>query len=177
MTDDQTIPTGGWAGITDDAAAQWALGKLAAHTAERDRIRRNAQAEVERIQAKALDDERPVTDKIEWFEGELTGYLRRLRDADPTLKTYKLPSGNLAHRKGRTSTKVTDAAAFVEWAITAAPAALNVSPLVSVLTPAHGFIRTAEGTIVTADGEPVPGVEIVTAEDTYSVTLAPGGDA
>lgn len=165
-----------WHGITDDTLAQWALGKLAAYTTERDRIRRNAQAEVERIQAKALADEKPITDKIDHWTQELTGYHRRLFDADPKRKTYKLPGGNLVRRSGRASTKVTDPAVFVEWAIKAAPAALNISPLVSVLTPSHGFIRTDEG-IVTADGEAVPGVEIVTADDTYSVSLTTGDDA
>lgn len=167
-----------WHGITDDTLAQWALGKLSAYTAERDRIRRNAQAEVERIQAKALADEKPITDKIDHWTQELIGYRHRLEADRPDLaKTYKLPGGNLVRRAGRKSTVVRDSAAFVEWAIKAAPAALNISPLVSVLTPAHGFIRTDEGAIVTADGEAVPGVEIVTADDTYSVSLQTGDDA
>lgn len=166
-----------WHGITDDTLAQWALGKLAAYTTERDRIRRNAQAEVERIQAKALADEKPITDKIDWLTGELTGFMRTIRKANPKVKTYKLPGGDLISRAGSKSTKVTDEAAFITWALKNAQAAIKMTPLVSVLDPSHGFTKTKTGAITAAGGEIVPGVEIVTADDTYSVSLTTGDDA
>lgn len=171
-------PTG-WTGVTDDSAAQWALRTLASYHSERDRIRRNAQAEVERIQTKALADEKPIAAKIEWLTNELTGYHRRLLAADPKLKTYKLPGGNLVHRKGRTSTVVNDAEEFTRWALeTGTVAALKMTPQVSALTPAHGFARTDDGVIVFAkDGEIVPGVSVVTGDDSYTVSLPTGGEA
>ena len=168
-----------WTGVVNDELAQWALTKLAGYTAERDRLRRNAQAEIDRIQHKAQADERTVTAKIEWLESELTGYLRRIRQDDPKVKTYRLPGGNLVHRRGRTSTVVSDPAAFVEWALeTGTVAALKMTPQVSVLNPAHGFARTDTGSIVfAADGEIVPGVSVVTGEDTYSVSLETGDES
>ena len=166
MTDVST-----WHGITDDETAQRLLRSLASKHAERERIRRNAQAEVERIQTKALEDERPITAKIEWLENELTGYLRRLRESDPKLKTYKLPGGNLVHRVGSKRVSVVDEPAFVEWALVNAPGALAYKPQVSVLNPAHGFVRTEDGTIVAAGGEVVPGVVEVRGEDRYGVDL------
>lgn len=171
-------PTG-WTGVTDDSAAQWALRTLASYHSERDRIRRNAQAEVERIQTKALADEKPIAAKIEWLTNELTGYHRRLLAADPKRKTYKLPGGNLVHRKGRTSTVVNDAEEFTRWALeTGTVAALKMTPQVSALTPAHGFARTDDGVIVFAkDGEIVPGVSVVTGDDSYTVSLPTGGEA
>ena len=170
---------GGWAGITDDSLAQWALNKLAADKTELARLRRNAQAEIDRIQAKAADDERPVQDKIDHWQNELTGYFRRLREADPKLKTYKLPGGNRVHRKGRTSTVVNDAEEFTRWALeTGTVAALKMTPQVSALTPAHGFARTDDGVIVFAkDGEIVPGVSVVTGDDSYTVNLETGDEA
>lgn len=169
----------GWTGVTDDSAAQWALRTLASYHSERDRIRRNAQAEIDRIQAKANADESPLNGKIWWLEAELTGYLRRIREADPKVKTYRLPGGNLVHRKGRTSTVVADPAAFVEWALeTGTVAALKMTPQVSALTPAHGFARTDDGVIVFAkDGEIVPGVSVVTGDDSYTVNLETGDEA
>ncbi len=169
----------GWTGVTDDSAAQWALRTLASYHSERDRIRRNAQAEVERIQTKALADEKPIAAKIDWLTNELTGYHRRLLAADPKRKTYKLPGGNLVHRKGRTSTVVADPAAFTEWATTNGMlGVLKMTPQVSALTPAHGFARTDDGTIVTAsDGEVVPGVSVVTGDDSYTVNLETGDEA
>lgn len=172
MTDSDT-----WQGVHDDDTAQRLLRSIARNTHERDRIRRNAAAEIDRIQAKALADEKPLTDSIEWAENELEGYLRRLRQSDPKLKTYKLPGGNLTVRAGRSRTVVNDSPAFVEWALSAAPAALKIEPLVSVLTPSHGFVRTDEGVIVNADGEVVPGVEVITGDESYGVTLNTGDES
>lgn len=172
MTDAST-----WHGITDDSTAQWALTKLAGYTAELQRLRRNAQAEIDRIQAKAADDERPVQDKIDHWQNELTGYFRRLRENDPKLKTYKLPGGNLTHRVGSKRTTVVDEPAFVEWALENAPAALAYKPQVSVLNVAHGFVRTDDGTIVSTDGVVVPGVREERGEDRWGVDLSTGGEA
>lgn len=167
MTDAST-----WNGITDDTTAQWAITKLAGYHRELARLRSNAQAEIERIQTKALDDEAPVRAKIEHWTTELVGYRHRLEDADPLLpKTYKLPGGNLLRRAGRKSTVVDNVAEFVAWALDHAPAAIKYEPQVSVLTPAHGFRRLDDGCIVDADGEQVPGVQIVTGPDTYKVDL------
>ncbi len=76
----------GWQGVTDDALATWAIDKLAHYTRERDRIRRNAQAYIEQIQADAAADEKPLADKIQskgfvvgsvvapvWFDGSAMG--------------------------------------------------------------------------------------------------------
>ena len=169
----------GWTGVTDASAAQWALRTLASYHSERDRIRRNAQAEVERIQTKALADEKPIAAKIDWLTNELTGYHRRLLAADPKRKTYRLPGGNLVHRKGRTSTVINDAEEFTRWALeTGTVAALKMTPQVSALTPAHGFARTDDGVIVFAkDGEIVPGVSVVTGDDSYTVNLETGDEA
>lgn len=172
MTDSDT-----WQGVHDDDTAQRLLRSIARNTRERDRIRRNAAAEIDRIQAKALADEHPLTEKIEWAENELEGYLRRLRQSDPKLKTYKLPGGNLTVRAGRSRTVVNDSSAFVEWALTAAPAALKIEPLVSVLTPSQGFIKTDTGAILAAGGEVVPGVEVVTGDESYGVTLNTGDES
>lgn len=177
---DATDPApAGWTGVTDDGLAQWALTKLAGYKAERDRIRRNAQAEVERIQTKAIADEKPLTGKIDWLEAELTGYLRRIREADPKVKTYRLPGGNLVHRKGRTSTVVSDPVAFISWALDSGmDGVVKIAPQVSALTPAHGFSRSDEGIILnSATGEIVPGVQVVTGDDSYTVNLETGDES
>lgn len=157
----------GWQGITDDPLAAWAMDKLAEAHAERDRLRRNAQAYIDQIQADALRDESPLTDRIAWFEGELRAYFEGL-PGDPS--TYKLPNGQIQRRKGRTSTKVVDADEFLAWAAEHLPDAVKRTPLVSAL---KGATRTDDGTVVTDGGEIVPGVEIVTAEPT--VTIKPAG--
>ena len=152
-----------WQGITDDALAVWALDKIAAATTERDRIRRNAQAYIDQIQQDALADEKPLTDRIAWFEGEVRRYYEALPDPPAT---YKLPNGRIERRKGRPSTKVVDVDAFFEWAESAAPEAIKRSPLTS---PLKGWDVTDDGQVVSPHGEIVPGVEVVVGEPTVSI--------
>ena len=156
-----------WQGITDDALAVWALDKIAAATTERDRIRRNAQAYIDQIQQDALADEKPLTDRIAWFEGELRRYYESLPDRP---KTYKLPNGQIQERAGRASTKVTEPDAFLAWARTWCPDAVKESPLTSPLKAIT--TATDDGQLVTADGEVVPGVEVVTGPPTVSIKPA-----
>ena len=165
MTDTttETEAPEGWQGITDDALAAWALDKLAALHREQARIERNAQAYIDQIQADATADLSPIVDKIGWFEGELRSYYERLEDPPAT---YKLPNGQIQRRKGRASTKVTDADAFIEWAAEHLPDAVKRSPLTM---PLRDLARTGDGQIVTADGEVVPGVEVVVGEPTVSI--------
>lgn len=167
QTDPPTETPEGWQGVTDDALAAWAIDRIAAYTAERDRIRANAKAYIEQIQADAIADEAPLNDKIGWFTGEVIAYYHGLPDPP---KTYKLPNGQIVRRAGRESTQVTDEEAFIEWAATNAPAAVKLSPLVSGL-PKWG--HTDDGLIVSPDGEPVPGVRVTRGDDT--VTVRPAG--
>lgn len=153
----------GWQGITDDQLAVWALNKLAGYTAERDRIRANAKDWLDQIQRDALADEHPLTAKIDWFTSQLVAYYQTLPDPPAT---YKLPNGQIARRKGRTSAVVTDLDRFVEWAEQHAPDAVKRTALVSGL-PAD-WARDG-GVIVTPEGEQVPGVEVVTGEPTVTV--------
>lgn len=153
----------GWQGVTDDALAAWALDKIAAHQAEIERIRRNAQAYIELIQSDALADEKPHADSVAWLEGEVRRYYESLPDAPAT---YKLPNGKIERRKGRESTKVDDPDAFVSWADKHAPDAVKRTPLVSAL---KGWPQTDDGELVTPDGEVVPGVRVVVGEPTVTI--------
>ena len=156
------IPAG-WQGVTDDALAAWAMDKIAAHQAEIERIQRNAQAYIEQVQADAIADERPHSDKVAWFEGELRRYYESLPEPPAT---YKLPNGKIERRPGRTSTKVVDADVFVGWADEHARDAVKRTPLVSAM---KGWQRTDAGEVVTPDGEVVPGVRVVVGEPTVSI--------
>lgn len=151
----------------DDDKAGWALRKLAAAEAERERIKRLAQAEIARIEAWATDADRQVARDVDFFTSQLIGYRRRLEASDPKLpKTYKLPAGSIARRAGRTSVKVVDERAFVEWAYEAKPDALTMRPKVSALAD----YPDTSGYIVDPDtGEQVPGVERVRGDDHYEV--------
>lgn len=153
--------------IDGDNSAVWALRKLAAQRAEIARIDRDADAEILRIKEWAEEAKRGPERAASFFEAKLIDYRRRLEAADPKLpKTYKLPAGTIAVRAGSKSVKVTDKAAFVEWAADNRLDALTLTPRVSGLAD---LPRTGDGELVGAEGEVVPGVIEVTGDPTYTV--------
>lgn len=154
--------------VDGDNTAMWAIDKIHTATEERDRIRRNAQHQIEQIQAKALRDEATATRTIDYMTGKLIAYRRRLEAANPKLpKTYRLANGDLTVRAGRASVKVIDESAFVDWATDNRPSALTYKPKVSAL---KDCARTDDGYLVVKDsGEIIPGVVEITAEPTYTV--------
>lgn len=152
--------------IDGDNTAVWALRKLAAQRDEIERIDAAADAEILRVKAWAEEAKRGPERAAAFFEGRLIRYRRDLEDHNPNLpKTYRLPAGELLVRAGRTSVKVVDESAFVDWANENAPQALTYKPKVSAL---KDLPRSGER-IIDVHGEPVPGVVEITAEPTYSV--------
>lgn len=178
-TDDTVIdltpddaPTG-YQGITDDSLASWAFRKLAAYQREVDRIRRNAQEQLDAIQAKARRDEKTAADKVAWFRSELVAYRHKLEAERPDLPgTYKLPFGDLTRRKGSLSVIVDDPAVALPWVRENAPEALGDSIKVSTF---RGWKRTDDGQIVSPAGELVPGVVEKRGPDSYGITLVVAG--
>jgi hypothetical protein len=163
----------GYQGITDDSLASWAFRKLAAYQREVDRIRRNAQEQLDAIQAKARRDEKTAADKVAWFRSELVAYRLKLEAERPDLPgTYKLPFGDLTRRKGSLSVVVADKELAVPWVRQNAPEALGDSIKVSTF---KGWPRTDDGEIIAPTGEPVPGVVEKRGPDTYGVTLTVAG--
>lgn len=154
--------------IDGDKTAMWAIGKIHDATEERDRIRRNAQHQIEQIQAKALRDETGSTRTIEFMTGKLIAYRRQLEQENPRLpKTYRLANGDLCVRAGRPSVKVIDESAFVDWASDNRPSALTYKPKVSAL---KDLDRADDGHLVDPEtGEIIPGVVEITADPSYSV--------
>lgn len=152
--------------VDGDNTAMWAIGKLDAAIAERDRIRRNAQYQIEQIQAKALRDEAVSTRTIDFMTAKLVGYRRRLEADNPQLpKTYRLANGDLCVRAGRPSVRVIDESAFIDWATDNQPSALSYKPKVSALKD----LGRVDGQIIDSNGEPVPGVIEVAGEPSYTV--------
>jgi len=152
--------------IDGDKTAMWAIGKLHDATEERDRIRRNAQHQIEQIQAKALRDEARSTRTIEFMTGKLISYRRQLEAVNPKLpKTYRLANGDICVRAGRASVKVIDESAFVDWASDNRPSALSYKPKVSAL---KDLPRSGER-IIDEDGATIPGVVEVVSDPSYSV--------
>lgn len=180
--DEPVLATDWWPGrIEADEHAMWCMRKLRAHRAEIDRIRRNAQAAIDEIQSKAAADEKAVAASADWHEAQLVSYMVRLNAADPKLKTYKLPLGNLTARSAKPKPVVADKDAFAEWARTSAPEALRMTPALSVIAKWERA-EVAESAddpstltpVVVYGGEVVPGIDIEPGGTSYGVSLTKG---
>jgi hypothetical protein len=156
--------------IDDDDAAGWALRKLAAAQAERDRIKRVAQAELARIETWAADADRQVQHDVDFFTARLVEYRRMLEHNNPSLPlTYKLPGGSLTRRKAPEVVVIESPDEFTSWALDNAPDALDYKPKKTVIKEWH---RRDDGQVVSPDGEPVPGVSVQRGDDRYDVKPA-----
>lgn len=103
----------------DDAAAEWAMAQLAACEAERAALRAQAIGWQEQISAWLADAERGAVNRAAFFAQALEGYARRRHDADPKLRTVRLPSGQLKITVPQAGTvEVTDERALMMWLLT-----------------------------------------------------------
>jgi hypothetical protein len=110
-----TNRVGTWTPTTEQEA-EWCLAQLAACRAERDKLREQAidwQDEISRWHDRA---ERPARNRAAYFEGCLQTYLRARHDADPKLRTVRLPSGELKVTVPKAgSVQVDDERALMLW--------------------------------------------------------------
>lgn len=155
----------------NDRKAAWHLRRIAEHEAEVARIKAVADEDIAAVRQWADDAARPEQSSIDFHRGSLIAYRYRLEDEGKVPATYKLPGGNIVRRKGRESYQVTDPDAFLDWARVNETTAISEKPLVTPIKSAP--YRAVDGQVVTEEGEVVPGVEVVTGEDTVSVKVNP----
>lgn len=87
--------------IDSDSKADWALEKLKDLKAKKQEKEDLANERVAQIGEWLEKETSKIDDKIEYFEGMLTGYAVKLKEADPELKTHSLPFGKLRFRSQR----------------------------------------------------------------------------
>jgi len=169
--------------IEGDRQAAWALRKLGRYLAEQKRLKDSAEEEAERIAAWLRDATHGLDGQVAFFQHHLEQYLLGLLDEDPQLpKTYKLPTGSIARRKGPDTVQAQGDFGdelFVAWALAndrldllrVAPdrAAIKTElanggwSTPSLEVDAKGAAVPGEygstHAVVTGDGEVVPGIE------------------
>lgn len=172
LTDPEVLDR--WPGIRSDAEANWALRHVATAETEIARIRAEAQATIDAVQAWAEQAERQHQRDVDFFTGALITWRHKLEQDRPDLpKTYKLAAGNLVRRAQPQRVVVVDQEAFTRWAAVHLPEALTVRPKVSEIPKAWPRVVDDDagvGVVVDVNGEPVPGVQVVDQDDRYSVT-------
>lgn len=166
--------------IGGDREAAWAFRKLTA--AKEEIARLEAQAKLHRDQIASWLDGALAGPKADaaFFESVLIDYRRRLdRDAPegkPVRKTYPVPGGTLAKRKGPLVVEVTDEDAFVAWALVHDPAAVKITPQVSRVKDAYTVPEPPknedewDGPVLLEGGETIPGVRARRKPPTFSAS-------
>lgn len=106
-----------WEGVTSDDLATWAFRKRKGYAAELERLRGLAAAERAKIDAWEHDATAGLVGRLEWFDGQLEGYYRRLwlEQGDDLPQTYRVPGGELGRRKNPDALEVAAEAEALEW--------------------------------------------------------------
>lgn len=162
--------------VTDDSGAQWVLRKLRREENEIARLNAIATAERDRINEWQTREARPHADNVARWTALLVDYRKYLDELDPkTPAHYTLPDGTLKRTKGRQSVEVLDEGEFIAHAESHDMADL-VHVKKSVDKAALKKLRAVDqgngvAVIAGVDGFPLPGVVLVTPEDSYTVTL------
>jgi phage host-nuclease inhibitor protein Gam len=177
--------------IDSDGEASWALRKLATYQAELARLVEQAEGEQARIDDWLADSTSGLHSQIEFFTDHLNDWHHRLvdeRGADDMPQTYRLVNGSLVRRKAPDGVNITDADAFVAWALAEGRIdLLNIKPAAQPMRSEVGLgwqvpamvvdgkgkpVRAEYGNlhpVVTAGGEVVPGVEYRVGAEGYNV--------
>lgn len=103
--------------ITSTGAAEWAMGKLAGFEKQAHAVREQAATWREPIDEWEADQMKRLKPRIDWFRGHLERYGLAWREENPREATVRLPSGEIATRRGSGSVvSITDEEIVLEWA-------------------------------------------------------------
>ena len=155
--------------ITDDLMADWAVEKINAARAERDRLVSLVQEKIEQPQEKRQLYVVNFEENTSYLRTKLMDYFMTVKTQDTkTMKKYKLVSGTLVLKKQQ-SVYERDEGALLAWAETTAPELVKVKKEVSW----SDLKKQADvsGDKLLLDGEIIPGVTVVEREDVFEVQV------
>lgn len=158
--------------ITDDSTADWALRRIAWHTAQIARRREFVQREIERLQAYLQAETERHERSINFFEAHLRDYYRRLQEQGllGDRKTYRLPHGALVVRKSGPKFERNDEQ-LLPWAKAVGLVRVKDTPdWAAIKERLH--VTDSMAVVDRETGEVVPGVVVVEpAGETFSVKV------
>ena len=155
--------------ITDDLMADWAVEKINAARAERDRLVSLVQEKMEQLEEKRKLYIVNFEDDTSYLRSKLMEYFSTVKTQDTkTMKKYKLVSGTLILKKQQPMYE-RDEAKLLTWAETTAPELVKVKKEVSW----SDLKKQADvsGDKLLLDGEIIPGVTVVEREDVFDVQV------
>lgn len=146
--------------VKDEKTADWALRKIREHEAHVAQVEEFAEAQVDEILAWAESATKSARDSIQYLSGLLEAYHRQLFAANPTLKTIKLPAGEIQLRQQQPQYN-RDNDRLLAWLKANRPEFVRVAE-----TPDWANVKQAftvhNGRLIDPDtGEVVDGVDVV----------------
>ena len=155
--------------ITDDLMADWAVEKINAARAERDRLVSLVQEKIEQLQEKRQLYIVNFEENTSYLRTKLMDYFMTVKTQDTkTMKKYKLVSGTLVLKKQQ-SVYERDEGALLTWAETTVPELVKVKKEVSWADLKKQ--ADVSGDKLLLDGEIIPGVTVVEREDVFEVQV------
>ena len=153
--------------ITDDSTADWAIEKINAARAERDRLVSLVQEKMEQLEEKRKLYIVNFEENTSYLRAKLMDYFMTVKTQDTkTMKKYKLVSGTLVLKKQQPMYE-RDEAALLTWAETTVPELVKVKKEVSWADLKKQ--ADVSGDKLLLDGEIIPGVTVVEREDVFEV--------
>ena len=155
--------------ITDDLMADWAVEKINAARAERDRLVSLVQEKIEQLQEKRQLYIVNFEENTSYLRAKLMDYFMTVKTQDTkTMKKYKLVSGTLVLKKQQ-SVYERDEGALLAWAETTVPELVKVKKEVNWADLKKQ--ADVSGDKLLLDGEIIPGVTVVEREDVFEVQV------
>lgn len=161
---EQVSSTAGSFRITNQSQAIWALRKMTKMERRRAEAKATALDEIDRISKWLTDIEEKTQGQLAYFEALLRDYFIREQQADPKLKSIKLPHGTLKMRKQQPEYSFDDEQ-IIAWAKDNLPEAIQIKEALLKI-PVKEYIKET--------GEVIPGVTVSIRPDKFSVELEVG---
>jgi hypothetical protein len=141
--------------------AIWAMKKISQAKAAQAENKEAAQAEIDRINEWMNKENEKLGSGIFFFESLLREYFFKIQEADPKLKTIKLPHGKLLLR-AQQSEYTYDEAKLIPWAKDNLPEAVQIK---------EQLLKGPIKTYVKETGEIIDGLTIEARPDKFSVEV------
>lgn len=155
--------------IDNDSKADWAIEKIMAENAERDRLIKLADERIKELSDKKKELIDKAADKTSYLTALLRMYFDTIEPkATKTQATYKLLSGKLV-LKHQQPEYVLDDALMVSWAKTAAPAYIKVKESINWAELKKLTVVNGETVVLADTGEVIPGAVAKERPDVFEV--------
>lgn len=155
--------------ITDDLMADWAVEKINAARAERDRLVSLVQEKMEQLQEKRQLYIVNFEENTSYLRAKLMDYFMTVKTQDTkAMKKYKLVSGTLVLKKQQ-SVYERDEGALLAWAEKTVPELVKVKKEVSWADLKKQADVSGDNLLL--DGEIIPGVTVIEREDVFEVQV------